>query len=124
MKIHLIDDDEILNALHKSVLLEFMPNAEIKDFRSGQMYLDYAESKSFVEPDYALVDIRMPELDGLELIKILESKIENPLRNSKVYVVSSTLNQKDKKDATSFKTVDLFIEKPIPFDKVSRLFNL
>jgi len=113
MIIHLIDDDDIINTLHEMVLVDLNPQVQVFCFKSGKQYVDYIESRQFKKPDVAFLDIRMPEMDGIEVIEYLEAQNPNPLENSILFVLSSTLNEKDHKKVLEHKIVKDFLTKPL-----------
>ena len=61
-------------------------------------------------PDLILLDLRMPELDGLEILKRLRS--EYPNRRTPVIVFTATRDMQDKVEALNLGAND-FLEKPL-----------
>lgn len=121
MIIHLIDDDDIINALHEMVLTDVNPNIQVLCFRSGRQYVNYIESIHFKKPDKVFLDIRMPEMDGHEVISYLEVKEPNPLEDVELFVLSSTLNENDHKKVLEHNIVTDFISKPLTIDDVETI---
>jgi CheY-like chemotaxis protein len=64
------DDDDFRQALSLFLALKF-PNAEIECVRDGAGALEAVDRKT---PSVAIVDLRMPEIDGLELTRRLRER--------------------------------------------------
>jgi CheY-like chemotaxis protein len=105
------------------MLFEMFPQAETKFFTMGNEYLDYLNSSDYSAPNLIFIDIRLPEFSGLELIEKLID-LENPaIHTARVFVLSSTLNNRDIEKSKSFKVVEDFIEKPLTFDRLNEIMQ-
>ncbi len=112
----LIDDDDIFNFLHTEVIKNVVANPEITMFNSSVEALEYinnlVESKIQL-PDYILIDIRMPEMNGFELVDELMKLPRELFKNSKIYFVTSSLDQRDKIKALDYPIITGFKEKTL-----------
>ena len=118
LEIMIVDDNDMIRYLHK----ELLSYCGISDtpvlFSNGKMALDYLVEKqqgaSEVVTDYlVMLDLNMPIMNGLEFLSNLSS-----LKNKdKVHVlmISSSVEDSNKEEATSYSCVIDFIEKPIRF---------
>lgn len=80
--VHIADDHQILIDGIIAVL-NFEENIEVVGYSlNGQEVLDWFESN---DADVLILDINMPELDGIEVLKVLETKAVKP----KIIVLSS-----------------------------------
>jgi len=66
MKILIVDDHALVRRGMTYVVKEGFPDAEVLEAEGGKAALEILQSKKI---DIALVDVRMPELDGLELLR-------------------------------------------------------
>jgi DNA-binding NarL/FixJ family response regulator len=74
MNILIVDDHALVRRGLHYVVKEGFPDAEITEAESAAAALEHIHNG--VNPDLALVDVRMPDLDGLELLRAL--KVEKP----------------------------------------------
>jgi CheY-like chemotaxis protein len=83
--------------------------------------LEYLKSGNEQFLDVIFLDIRMPEMDGFEVLEKLESLESKISKDTKVYVLSSTLDDRDLSRAKSNPLVTDFIGKPLSFDAFRKL---
>lgn len=119
LKILIIDDDPIFLFLQKKILELNNFSKDISAFDSGQKGLDYLETKKHDNISFLVfLDINMPEINGWQFIE-LTKKIG--IKNLHVVIVTSSIDEVDKKTAFSFsETIDYF-EKPIKSELLVRL---
>jgi DNA-binding NarL/FixJ family response regulator len=71
MRILIVDDHALVRRGMNYVVKEGFPDAEVIEAESSAAALEAMRTSSKV--DLALVDVRMPDLDGLELLKALKA---------------------------------------------------
>lgn len=122
----LVDDDDIFNLLHKDIIQQFDENSIITSFNSSQKclnYLDMLIQQNEEFPDYLFIDIRMPEMNGLELLNEFMKLPREKFSNTKLFVVTSSLDQRDRRVAMSFPIVTDFIVKMITEETLEEIIG-
>ncbi len=72
LKVVIIDDEDILLRLYTAVLAKAGCSV-LKTFTDGKQAVSYFANNSVTWPDIALIDYRMPTLNGVETAKALKS---------------------------------------------------
>lgn len=106
------------------VIKRIDPLTEITLFKSGAHFIQaIKESNSFQFPEIIFLDIRMPEMSGFDVLDILMESFQSNLKNTSIYVLSSTLDERDLSKAISYPIVTKFMSKPLTFEVVSDLLS-
>ncbi len=75
---------------------------------------EYVHRSSKTKPKLILLDLKMPKIDGMEVLKILKSDIET--KHIPIVILTSSKEEKDL--IQSYKLgVNSYIQKPVEFDK-------
>ena len=85
-------------------------------FRRG----DYADPKKSPRPNVILLDLRLPKVDGLEVLN--EIKDVEKLRRIPVVVLTTSETEKDMSKAYN-NHANSYLVKPVDFDKFTRLMD-
>ena len=117
----IIDDDEVFNFLHSEIISQLDSKAEIIDYNSsvdGLNFINETIKNNQSLPDYIFLDIRMPEMSGLELLDELMKNSIQPFEKVKTFVVTSSLDDRDKQRALSYPIVSRFLIKMITLESL------
>jgi CheY-like chemotaxis protein len=127
----LVDDDNMLNQLHKLILLEQNFAEMIIAKSNGQEALDFlkdlclsAESADYSAcPDMVLLDINMPLMNGWEMLSALKELGLGQFIRERVVMLSSSRHMRDLETAKSF-GVKGFLVKPLNELRITELEEL
>lgn len=117
--IYLIDDDEIQNLINTRVISVVSDGIEVKAFTSAENALANLKSKQDGLPDMIFLDINMPKMNGWDFLDAYESE-ENKV---KVYMLSSSINNKDIQKSETYDIVNGFICKPLVVEKLAEILK-
>jgi DNA-binding NarL/FixJ family response regulator len=73
MRILIVDDHALVRRGMNYVVKEGFPDADVVEAESSAAALEAMRTSEKAKVDLALVDVRMPDLDGLELLKALKA---------------------------------------------------
>ncbi len=122
----LVDDDTIFNFLHTEVIKTVDDSAQIDLFNSsmeGLEFLKDALEDKHPMPNFLFLDIRMPEMDGFEYLdELMKFPIEK-FKDLRIYVLSSSLAERDKEKSLSYPIVAGFIEKTLTIEKLKGIIE-
>ncbi len=81
---------------------------------------EYADRRSFPMPHLMLLDLRLPKVDGLEVLKEIKSNAD--LRAMPVVILTTSDAERDMAKAYKFHA-NSYVTKPVNFGEFSRLLK-
>lgn len=116
-----LEDDDIFMELNNKIISKSGFASKVENFDYAQAGLDYlfqlsAEGKSF--PDFILLDLRMPIINGFEFLEKLKSIPDDRLSHTKIHLLTSSLDEQDIERAFSYPHVWGFHSKPLNLKKL------
>ncbi len=125
--IMIIDDDKITIELYKMmvemisangyVTMELNPLKALDDLKNLNEFND----QKF--PDYILLDISMPEMNGFDFLDRFLERFPDKKSTTSFIITTSSFLEKDKQRADNLDYVKDFIIKPIPVNYIEKLIN-
>lgn len=119
-KILCVDDDPITLMLCKKVISKAEFSNEIDTTLNGEKALIYLENiiekkdKNTIFPELIFLDLNMPVMNGWEFLdEFSTEKYSKVFKDTKVIVLSSTIDPKDIEKSKSYPMVINFLSKPI-----------
>ncbi|MBK0377875.1 response regulator [Mucilaginibacter segetis] len=124
----LVDDDEINNFISIKLIKKALLNTEIMACLNGKFAIDQLSEIQRKDPDklpdYILLDINMPIMNGWEFLDEYKRLNLDPLGKSKIYIISSSVFSNDINKARSYPLVKDFVSKPLNVEKIKELFGV
>ena len=111
----IVDDDPINNIICKMQLEIALGAVDIKTFESPEKGLEFIENE-FVKspvPTILFLDINMPSISGWEFLEQYEKFIEDVKTQIAIYILSSSVDPRDKDKASANKYIKGFLSKPL-----------
>ena len=123
----LIEDNQDHAELVMRTLAEHQVANQIRHFSEGQSALDYlnrrgdySDPATSPRPNLILLDLRLPRIDGLEILK--EIKNTDDLRSIPVVVL--TTSEADRDIARAYMNhVNSYLVKPVGFEEFNQLME-
>ncbi len=127
-KVLCIDDDPISVMLCKKVISRSVFAEKTDSANNGEDALRYLEdlikTPGYVYPELILLDLNMPIMNGWEFLKNYEQRFASSHKNSKIVVLSSTIDPEDVRKTEEYSTVLTFISKPITTSSLQEVESL
>lgn len=124
----LVDDDEINNFISIKLIKKALLNTEIMACLNGKFAIDQLveiqRNDPAKLPDYILLDINMPIMNGWEFLDEYKRLNIDPSGKTKIFIISSSVFSNDINKARSYPLVKDFISKPLNVDKIIELFKV
>lgn len=127
LKILLVEDNPAHAELVIRSFRDHTINSEIRHVMNGELALDYLFQRGIYEdpeespqPHVILLDIRMPKVSGLDVLK--ELKASERLRHIPVIILTTSDAEQDVTKAYQH-YVNSYLVKPVEFDKFMQLME-
>lgn len=126
-KILIIDDDDVFEFITRELIAEYYPEIEVVSHLSskdGLQYLKESIAAPDNKPDVLFLDIRMPEMDGFELLDELAlSYTITDLAPMRIFMLTSSLDANDYRKSTETPFISGFISKPLETEQLKKIFE-
>jgi CheY-like chemotaxis protein len=119
-----VDDDPISNLLSRIVIEDTLSEADIQTYTDPEAALAYIKSNYLNgnAPDtFLFLDINMPTLSGWEFLDVFDLFDQHIKEKLKVYILSSSVDPRDKQRAGANKSVIDYFEKPLTKENIKSL---
>ena len=127
LKILLVEDNQAHAELVIRSFRDHTLHSEINHVMNGELALDYlfrrgeyVDSEKYPQPHVILLDIRMPKVSGLDVLK--EIKASEELRHIPVIILTTSDADQDVTKAYH-NYVNSYLVKPVEFDKFMQLME-
>lgn len=122
-KILIIDDNIIDQIVTKQLLKKTLGITEISTANNGKEGILWFDNhaKELDNTLIILLDIKMPEMDGFEFLSEYEKLPEELKKETQIFMLSSTLDPNDIKQAKNNKYVKNLLSKPLPIKEFGEM---
>ena len=118
LRVLVAEDSEINIKIATKIIKHVRPNVYIDVVRTGLEVLRVTEENTY---DLILMDIHMPEMDGLEATKLLRQRQENLTSPRIIALSADTVNELQEECFAS--GMNGFVSKPLQVEDVERLLQ-
>jgi CheY-like chemotaxis protein len=108
----LVEDDKIDAMTVKRAMKDLKISNPLVHVYNGIEALDYLKNSSNEKPCIILLDLNMPKMNGIELLKVLKS--DASLKKIPVVVLTTSNAEKDKTESFNF-SVAGYMLKPVDY---------
>lgn len=112
-----VDDDAITLMLCKMVISKASFSNEVVTAKNGEDALKYIDTLKFNNtintPKLIFLDLNMPVMDGWEFLDAFSTAAYSQYHNTKIVILSSTIDPEDLKKSKKYPMVIDFLSKPI-----------
>ncbi|MFN3640467.1 MAG: response regulator [Flavobacterium sp.] len=126
-KILCVDDDPITLMLCKKVIVKANFSKEILFAQNGQeaieLLLQLQKEDKALLPELVFLDLNMPVMNGWDFLNEVCNSSTIKLLNTKVVILSSTIDPSDYEKAKEYNVVSHFLSKPITVELLEKLKN-
>lgn len=105
MKIYLVDDDQVILTMLENIIVDYDLGKVIGTSLYGDEAIDEIIS---LNPDIVIVDLLLPHIDGIELVKIVKER-----RERIQFIMLSQVTSKEMVGDAYRAGIEFFVNKPI-----------
>jgi CheY-like chemotaxis protein len=117
-----IDDDPVNNALCKMIIKVALGKMDVKTFTLPEKGFQFIKTEYTINMNGSisiiLLDLNMPIMSGWEFLEHFEELDEVIKKQVKIYILSSSVDPRDKERASKNKYVENYITKPLTVEIV------
>ena len=119
-KILIIDDDETSNYIASRAIKIARSNSNITTVLNGMEAIDYFKKNPNGIPQYVLLDINMPLMNGFEFLSWYNNSVYRG--KTKIIMFTTSIRQEERDRAGKFEDVIAYVEKPLSKNVIHELF--
>lgn len=118
-KVFIIDDDPIHQRIAQIMIAKHELFDEYSSYTDAELALEYLRDNvknTTALPDVILLDLNMPVVDGWDFLEAFEKFQAGISKSIRIFIVTSSVDEKDKLRSQTFSFVKGFISKPLSPD--------
>lgn len=124
--IFIVEDDPMYQLILKHLLLKEHRDINISTFNNGQpalVELKKIEAGKNKMPGIILLDINMPVMDGWQFLDGLRDLGVDAIGGTAIYIISSSLDIRDKERALADPRVKGYLYKPVTAEQMNEMLR-
>lgn len=125
-RVLIIDDDPIHQRIVQIMIAKHHIYDDYISFTEAEKALEFlnqqADHKELL-PDVILLDLNMPVVDGWDFLEAFEKIAGNLKKEIRIFIVTSSVDEKDKQKSHDFTMVKGFISKPLSTEMIRDTLN-
>lgn len=117
----MIDDDDDTLEIYQLLIEKTSSNNQFITKNNPYEALQWLKERAsgpLSFPRYILLDLNMPELNGIEFIEKFEEEIDYQNLDTEIIVLTSSVRERDQREALSYDSVSQFVSKPLTKEKL------
>ncbi len=125
-KICIIDDDKIYRFTTEKYIEMLKLADKIITFSDGEEAIEFFKQNALNTeelPDIILLDVNMPIMDGWDFIEEYSSFQPRPAKRITLYMVTSSIDHRDREKAAKISEIHDFVIKPISEEQLVELIE-
>lgn len=118
-----VDDDELNSQLFEIIVRHVSRQAKAIGFNDAEEALRYLASNygEGYKNTVLFVDVNMPFLSGWEFLELYDKLNDHIKKQVRVYMLSSSIDQNDRRRALADKNVMGYLEKPLTTEVINSI---
>jgi CheY-like chemotaxis protein len=123
--VYIVDDDSLVHYITRKMLAHFVPNENVLSFYDGKELYEFLDTNTDADklPDYILLDIHMPNMNGLQFLNVFPNIQSKLPKLPSIYVISSSMNKIEIYKVKSDPNVKGYITKPLGRNNIETIFK-
>ena len=123
----LIDDNEIDNLINQKMIESTNIAEHIYTHTGAKSAIEFLKNMEKLDvvdkvlPDIIFLDIDMPLMDGFQFLNEFEKLNNATQKKCKIIMLTSSINPQDFSKSKEYKTVKLYLNKPLSQESLSKI---
>ena len=126
IKLIMIDDNPMEHLIIQRRLQRYKIFSDAEHSMNGRITIEFLRSHATdisALPDLIFLDLNMPDFSGWDFLKQFELLRGSLSKQISIYIMSSSIDEQDKKAVGQYLFVKEFISKPISKEKLEQLYS-